>query len=176
MKKIARDIILHMCTKNHNHVMYRYQVTQTEFFVILDHFLPFYPCILSNYAHVNQGSINLVIMCATYQPGIVGTQPSVIQPVVVNGSNLHHRCPRVSPSIIWNSFTDFSRMEDWVGLAARGGRKICWYYLQGESNLGSLHNSTMVHPLCYSCQTRTNSAQEPLGCELPPYGPRKSKF
>ena len=38
--------ILHMCTINGNHMMYvswRYGVWQTEFFVILDGFLPFYP-------------------------------------------------------------------------------------------------------------------------------------
>ena len=39
-------IILHMCTINDNHMMYvswRYRIWQTEFFVILDAFLPFYP-------------------------------------------------------------------------------------------------------------------------------------
>ena len=39
-------IILHMCTKNHNHMMYGLWYTewgQTEYFVILGHFLPFYP-------------------------------------------------------------------------------------------------------------------------------------
>ena len=47
MKKIAADIIiLHMCNKNHSHMRYgqepRYGARQTEFFVILDHFLSFY--------------------------------------------------------------------------------------------------------------------------------------
>ena len=45
MKKFAGDIIiLHMCTKNHNPMMYGSWDTEwdTEFFVILDHFLPFY--------------------------------------------------------------------------------------------------------------------------------------
>ena len=46
MKKFAGDvIILHMCTKNHNHNdiwFLRYGVRQTEFFVITDCFLPFY--------------------------------------------------------------------------------------------------------------------------------------
>ena len=46
MKKFAGDIIiLHMCTKNHNHNdlwFLRYGVRQTEFFVIMDSFLPFY--------------------------------------------------------------------------------------------------------------------------------------
>ena len=42
MKKMPGDnIILHMCTTNENHVMYGYW--QTELFVILDNFLPFYP-------------------------------------------------------------------------------------------------------------------------------------
>ena len=38
------DIILQMCTKNHNHDVWflRYGVRQTEFFVIFSHFLPFY--------------------------------------------------------------------------------------------------------------------------------------
>ena len=28
---------------------------------------------LTNYAHLNRGSVNLGDMCATYRPGIVGT-------------------------------------------------------------------------------------------------------
>ena len=46
MKKTAEDIIiLHKCTKNHNHIKYRSWDTEwdTEFFVIFGHFLPFYP-------------------------------------------------------------------------------------------------------------------------------------
>ena len=45
LKKIPEDItILHMCTINENHIWFlRYGVWQTEFFLILDHFLPFYP-------------------------------------------------------------------------------------------------------------------------------------
>ena len=45
MKKIAADIIiLHMCNKNHSHMRYgSWDMEQdTEFFVILDHFLSFY--------------------------------------------------------------------------------------------------------------------------------------
>ena len=45
MKKIAEDIIiLHMRTKNHNHVMYGSWDMEwdTEFFLILGHFLHFY--------------------------------------------------------------------------------------------------------------------------------------
>ena len=43
-KKTTGDIIiLQMCTTNDNHVWFlRYGVWQAEFFVILDHFLPFY--------------------------------------------------------------------------------------------------------------------------------------
>ena len=46
MKHTPQDItILHRCTINDNHMMYhmRYRVQQTELFVILDYFLPFYP-------------------------------------------------------------------------------------------------------------------------------------
>ena len=46
MEKCPGDIIiLHMCTKNHNHDVWflRYRVRQTEFFVILGHYLPFNP-------------------------------------------------------------------------------------------------------------------------------------
>ena len=46
MKKPPRDIItLHMCTINENHMMYGSWDMElvTEFFVILDHFLHFYP-------------------------------------------------------------------------------------------------------------------------------------
>ena len=43
--KNARDTILHMGTKNHNHEVqfFRYRVRGTEFFVDMCHFLPFYP-------------------------------------------------------------------------------------------------------------------------------------
>ena len=47
MKKIPGDIIiLHMCTINENHMMYIMVPeiwSATEFVLILDHFLPFYP-------------------------------------------------------------------------------------------------------------------------------------
>ena len=46
IKKIVEDItVLHMRTKNHNHMMYSSWDTerQTEFFVISDDFLSFYP-------------------------------------------------------------------------------------------------------------------------------------
>ena len=45
MNKIARDIIiLHKCTKNHNHMLYGSWGKQwdTEFLFIVGHFLPFY--------------------------------------------------------------------------------------------------------------------------------------
>ena len=44
MKKIPEDIIiLHLFTTNDNHMIYElsYGVWQTEFFAILDYFLPF---------------------------------------------------------------------------------------------------------------------------------------
>ena len=54
MKKFAGDIIiLHMCTKNHNHMMNHESYSSwdtewdTEFFVILGHFLPFYHLLTS---------------------------------------------------------------------------------------------------------------------------------
>ena len=47
MKKVPGDIIiLHLCTTNDDHMMYgswKYGAQQTEFFLILDHFLPFHP-------------------------------------------------------------------------------------------------------------------------------------
>ena len=46
MKKFAGDIIiLHTCTKNHNHMIYSFWNAEWDwqmFFVILVHFLPFY--------------------------------------------------------------------------------------------------------------------------------------
>ena len=48
MKKVTGDgIILHMCTKNHNHMMYSSWDMEydRQLFVILGHFLPFYPTI-----------------------------------------------------------------------------------------------------------------------------------
>ena len=49
MKKASWDVItLHMCTKNHNHVMYAswdMEYNRPNFFVILGHFLQFYPTI-----------------------------------------------------------------------------------------------------------------------------------
>ena len=44
MKKVPEDIIiLHMCTINESHMMYGSWSQQTESFVNLDRFLPFYP-------------------------------------------------------------------------------------------------------------------------------------
>ena len=45
MKKFTGDIIsLHMCTKSQSYDVWflRYGARQTEFFVILNHYLPFY--------------------------------------------------------------------------------------------------------------------------------------
>ena len=44
MKTFAGDIILHMCTKTHNHMMYGSWDTECDrqAFVIVDRFLPFY--------------------------------------------------------------------------------------------------------------------------------------
>ena len=43
MKKTAGDVILHMCTKSHNHMRYGFwdRARQTDFFVPFGHFLPF---------------------------------------------------------------------------------------------------------------------------------------
>ena len=106
--------------------------------------------ILTNYVHLNRGSVNLVDMCATYRPRIVSSQPSAILPLVVDGSNSHCPWPRVSPSIVQYSLNDLGRMEDWVGLAARGGREIWWYNLYGESNPGHSDGSTMLYPSWFS--------------------------
>ena len=45
IKKPAGDIILHTCTKTHNHMSYGSSDMEwkTVFFVILGHLLPFYP-------------------------------------------------------------------------------------------------------------------------------------
>ena len=48
-------------------------------------------------------------------------------------------------SIIRYSFNDLGRMEDWVDLAARVYRKICWYDLNGESNPTQTHGSKIVY-------------------------------
>ena len=48
MKKVSGDvIILHMCTKNHNHMMYASWDMEynRQFFVILGQFLLFYPTV-----------------------------------------------------------------------------------------------------------------------------------
>ena len=46
MKNTLGDVILHMCTINDNHMMYGssdIECDRQNFFVILDHYLPFYP-------------------------------------------------------------------------------------------------------------------------------------
>ena len=48
IRKVSEDVsILHLCTKNHNHMIYASWDTECDrqFFVILCHFLPFYPTI-----------------------------------------------------------------------------------------------------------------------------------
>ena len=58
MKKEAGYIVLHMCTINENHMMYgswvTYGVQQTQFVLILDLFLPFYP---KNHKNQNFGKM-----------------------------------------------------------------------------------------------------------------------
>ena len=85
---------------------------------------------------------------ATYWPWVASTWLSVIPPMVVDGSNPHSWWSRVSPGIIWYSFTDLGRIEGWVGLTAPGDLEICWYDVHGELNLGCLHGSTMAYPQC----------------------------
>ena len=66
---------------------------------------------------------------------------------MVDGSNPNRWWPGVSQVIIWYLFINPGRVEDWVGLAARGDREICWYDLLGKWNPGRSHSSTMVYPL-----------------------------
>ena len=49
MNKKPRDIILHMHTKNHDHVMHgSWNIRRKSFFFILGYFLPFHPPNLKN--------------------------------------------------------------------------------------------------------------------------------
>ena len=51
MNRNPGDIILHMSNINKNHMMYDYwdmECNRQNFFLILDHFLPFYPSPLNN--------------------------------------------------------------------------------------------------------------------------------
>ena len=65
-------IILHVCTINHNYMIWflRYGVRQTEFFVILDHFLPFHPTIDPKNQNFEKWKKRLKILsfykCASY--------------------------------------------------------------------------------------------------------------
>ena len=52
------------------------------------------------------------------------------------GATLTVDDPDLAPVLY--SFTNLVKMEDWVGLAARGGREICWYDLHGGIDSGSL--------------------------------------
>ena len=47
-------------------------------------------------------------------------------------------------------------MEGRVGLAARKYGEICWYDLHEESNPGRLYGSTIVYPLKWLEETKTN--------------------
>ena len=87
-------------------------------------------------------------MGATYRPRIVGTWPSAIPAVVVDGSNPHRRWPGVSSRIILYSFIDLVMMEGWFGLAARGDREICCGMNQARV---ARYGNTIVYPIPYSC-------------------------
>ena len=67
-------------------------------------------------------------MGATYRPGIVGTKPSVIPPVVADGSNPHRRWPGVSPVL---SGTHLPTAEWWKAELAKQreevGRSVDWF-------------------------------------------------
>ena len=105
---------------------------------------------VTNHAHLNRHSINLVDITATYHPVVAGTKPLVIPTVVVDGSNHHRQWPGVSPGIIQYSIIDLRRMEGCVGLAEWEDWEICWYDLHGESKPVRLHVSKMVSLLSYT--------------------------
>ena len=74
MKKIPGDvIILHMCTINENHYAAQFlgfEAWQARFFLILDHFLPFYPLATQNNKILkkwkkkkNPGDIIILLKC-----------------------------------------------------------------------------------------------------------------
>ena len=69
-KKTLLEISFYTCTKNHNHMRYGFwdRVRQTDFFVLLGHFLPFYPLttqkikILKKYKkHMKMSSIDICV-------------------------------------------------------------------------------------------------------------------
>ena len=81
LKKMPADIIiLHLCTANDNHMMYdsrdiQYGARQTEFFFILDYFLPFYHTIdpkikIRKKIKKSPGDIILLHMCS-YEDHII---------------------------------------------------------------------------------------------------------
>ena len=92
---------------------------------------------------MNRGSVERVNSCANFPPGIVGTEPSVIPPVMDWG-NGHHRWHGVGAGIIRYSFTDIAMMEGWVGLAVQGDREICWCDLHEESKSCLSSDSSVV--------------------------------
>ena len=105
---------------------------------------------VTNYAHLNWGSINFSWYVCDLQ-----TQDHrylAVDHTTSGGwwEQPHHQWPTVTPSIIQYSLTNLGRMKSWVVLAAWGGREIWWYDLHGELNPGHSHGSTMVYPLCYS--------------------------
>ena len=67
MKKASGDvIILHVCTKNHNHIwcmLYEiWSAIEINFFVILGHFLPFYPPKNKNQFFFKKAPGNVIIL------------------------------------------------------------------------------------------------------------------
>ena len=85
--------------------------------------------IITNYEHLNRGSVNLVDMGATYWP------------MRLSRRSYHHwwSMGAMTQGYPRYSFTHLGRMEGWIGLTAWGGWEICWYDLHGESNPGCLH-------------------------------------
>ena len=71
-------------------------------------------------------------------------------------------------------------MEDWVGLAARGGREIWWYDLGGMTSTGkrtwvARMVAQLVYPLCYSCHYGLPTMVYPL-CYIMQYTDLQFQF
>ena len=110
------------------------------------------PCLTKKTTHLNQGSVNSVDMGATYQPGIVGTWPSVIPPVVVDRSNPHRQWwPGVGPGTIRYLFNDLGRMAAWEG------REICRYDTGNRTGVARMVEQWFTH-----------YAAAPLSCRAMP--------
>ena len=104
----------------------------------------------TNYAHLNQDSVNLVDMVRPTGPGSQVLSRRSYHQWWSMGATLVVDDPELAPVL---SGTHLPTSKGWkVGLAARGGRKIWWYDLHGESNPCRSHGSTMVYSLCYSRQ------------------------